>query len=77
MGEEEEHEQCTYAQLTRCNEEDLNGKALRNCYQCGSEGVHHHICAVSTPDFEKASAVPNSTDTLCAVCAGLLTLDQM
>eukprot|EP00965_Chrysotila_dentata_P080037 2640133-Pleurochrysis_carterae.AAC.1 len=36
------------------------------------------MCAVSTPDLEKVSRVSNSSnDSLCAVCAGLLTIDQV
>eukprot|EP00965_Chrysotila_dentata_P168220 5555286-Pleurochrysis_carterae.AAC.1 len=66
MDKEEASEQCQYAQLTGCNEDGLNGKALRSCYQCGSEGLYYHMCAVSKPEFEKASAVPDSTETLCA-----------
>eukprot|EP00965_Chrysotila_dentata_P193064 6175521-Pleurochrysis_carterae.AAC.1 len=68
---------CTYALITRCNKEGLNGTALRNCYQCGSEGLHHHMCAVSEPKLEKASAVPHTSETKCAVCADVLTLDQV
>eukprot|EP00965_Chrysotila_dentata_P124182 4104093-Pleurochrysis_carterae.AAC.1 len=74
--EEEEVEKCTYALLTRCNDEGLSGEAMRKCYQCYSEGIHHHACAVSTEELEAKSAVANSTSTLCAVCAGVLTIDQ-
>eukprot|EP00965_Chrysotila_dentata_P040807 1352735-Pleurochrysis_carterae.AAC.1 len=71
-------EQCTYAQLAHCDKEGLSGQALRNCHQYGSEGLHHHMCAVSTPHLaEKASAVCDSSSTLCAVCAGALTLAQV
>eukprot|EP00965_Chrysotila_dentata_P262697 6214646-Pleurochrysis_carterae.AAC.1 len=71
-------DECTYAKLTHCNEEGLSGKGLRNCYQCGSEGLHHHMCAVSTPELERKSAVEGrSTDTLCAVCAGVFTIDEI
>eukprot|EP00965_Chrysotila_dentata_P187685 6172289-Pleurochrysis_carterae.AAC.1 len=36
------------------------------------------MCAVSTPELEKASAVTGSRDSSkCAVCAGVLTLDQV
>eukprot|EP00965_Chrysotila_dentata_P193587 6175861-Pleurochrysis_carterae.AAC.1 len=71
-------DECSYAKLTRCNEEGLSGKGLRNCYQCGSEGLHHHMCAVSSPEFEKKSAVEGrSNDSLCAVCAGILTIDEV
>eukprot|EP00965_Chrysotila_dentata_P231975 6198682-Pleurochrysis_carterae.AAC.1 len=76
-AEEGPDEQCTYAQITQCDKEGLAGQALRNCYQCGSEGLHHHMCAVSEPRLQKASAVPNSTSTLCAVCANILTLAQV
>eukprot|EP00965_Chrysotila_dentata_P165479 5464858-Pleurochrysis_carterae.AAC.1 len=71
-------EQCTcHAQLAHCNKEALSGQALRNCHQCGSEGLHHHMCAVSTPDLAaKASAVCDSSSTLCVVCGGALTLAQ-
>eukprot|EP00965_Chrysotila_dentata_P032511 1083201-Pleurochrysis_carterae.AAC.3 len=69
--------QCTYALITRCNKECLNCTALSNCYQCVSEGLHHHMCAVGQPDLEKASAVPHLSKTKCAVCAGVLTLDQV
>eukprot|EP00965_Chrysotila_dentata_P044941 1493221-Pleurochrysis_carterae.AAC.1 len=72
-----EEEQCSYALLTRCHEEGLSGKGLRKCYQCGSEGMHHHMCAVSNEKLQKASAVPNGTNTLCAVCANVLTIDQV
>eukprot|EP00965_Chrysotila_dentata_P115716 3824257-Pleurochrysis_carterae.AAC.1 len=77
MAEEQDAEQCSYAQITRCHEEGLSGKGLRSCYQCGSEGLHHHMCAVSTPELEKASAAEgNANATMCAVCAAVLTLDQ-
>eukprot|EP00965_Chrysotila_dentata_P009929 323783-Pleurochrysis_carterae.AAC.1 len=69
--------QCTYALITQCNKDGLNGTGLRSCYQCGSEGMHHHMCAVSDPKLELASAVPNTSETKCAVCAGVLTLDQV
>eukprot|EP00965_Chrysotila_dentata_P103749 3424407-Pleurochrysis_carterae.AAC.3 len=42
-----------------------------------SSSLHHHMCAVSTPELEKKFTVPNSTSTLCAVCANVLTLDQV
>eukprot|EP00965_Chrysotila_dentata_P053348 1770405-Pleurochrysis_carterae.AAC.1 len=35
------------------------------------------MCAVSKPAFEKASSVPNTTFTKCAVCAGILTTEQV
>eukprot|EP00965_Chrysotila_dentata_P051329 1702308-Pleurochrysis_carterae.AAC.1 len=36
------------------------------------------MCAVSQPHLEKASAVSGSSnDSLCAVCAGVLTLEQV
>eukprot|EP00965_Chrysotila_dentata_P225616 6194877-Pleurochrysis_carterae.AAC.1 len=77
MESDKNIEQCTYAQITRCHEEELSGQALRTCYQCGSEGLHHHMCAVSNPRLEAASAVKGSqNDSLCAVCAGILTLEQ-
>eukprot|EP00965_Chrysotila_dentata_P010895 354387-Pleurochrysis_carterae.AAC.1 len=59
-------DQCTYALLTGCSREGLNGQALRKCVQCGSEGMHHHMCAVSNEELEQKSAVPNSSDTKCA-----------
>eukprot|EP00965_Chrysotila_dentata_P224959 6194488-Pleurochrysis_carterae.AAC.1 len=74
---DEEVEQCTYTLLTKCHDEGLSGKSMRNCYQCGSEGRHHHMCAVSNEVLQAASAVANSTSTLCAVCAGVLSLDQV
>eukprot|EP00965_Chrysotila_dentata_P024816 822698-Pleurochrysis_carterae.AAC.4 len=74
---EEEVEQCTYAKITGCDKEGLSGISLRSCYQCGSEGLHHHMCAIGTPELETASAVPNGDSTLCAVCAGVLTLDDV
>eukprot|EP00965_Chrysotila_dentata_P240191 6203570-Pleurochrysis_carterae.AAC.1 len=78
MADGESDEVCTYAQITRCHEEGLNGKSLRNCGQCGSEGLHHHMCAVSTAELEAKSRVSDaSTETLCAVCAGVLTIDQV
>eukprot|EP00965_Chrysotila_dentata_P046182 1535094-Pleurochrysis_carterae.AAC.1 len=77
MDCDEERERCTYAKITLCDKEGLDGQALRSCYQCGSEGLHHHMCANSTPELEKASSVANSTATLCAVCAGVLSLDDV
>eukprot|EP00965_Chrysotila_dentata_P227473 6196039-Pleurochrysis_carterae.AAC.5 len=77
MEPEELDNQYTYMQITRCHEEGFSGQSLRSCYQCGSEGMHHHMNAVSKPELEKASAVPSSSSTLCAVCAGVLTLDQV
>eukprot|EP00965_Chrysotila_dentata_P134773 4457960-Pleurochrysis_carterae.AAC.1 len=72
----DDESQYTYALITRCNAEGLKDTPLRNCCQCGSESLHHHMCAVGQPDLEKASAVPNTSETKCAVCAGILTLDQ-
>eukprot|EP00965_Chrysotila_dentata_P237517 6201955-Pleurochrysis_carterae.AAC.1 len=78
MADGETDEQCTYAQITRCHEEGLAGKSLQNCGQCGYEGLHHHMCAVSTAELEAKSRVSDtSTKTLCAVCAGVLTIDQV
>eukprot|EP00965_Chrysotila_dentata_P053243 1767329-Pleurochrysis_carterae.AAC.1 len=35
------------------------------------------MCAVSNPLFESASKVPDTNLTKCAVCAGILTLDEV
>eukprot|EP00965_Chrysotila_dentata_P003610 118818-Pleurochrysis_carterae.AAC.1 len=75
--DESADEQCTYASITQCNKEGHSGKSLRCCYQHGSEGLHHHMCAVSEPRLEQASAVPDSTKILCSVCAGILTIAQV
>eukprot|EP00965_Chrysotila_dentata_P178605 5898866-Pleurochrysis_carterae.AAC.3 len=52
--DEVEAKQCAYTQITQCTEEGLAGKGLRQCFQCGSEGLHHHMCAVSTPELERS-----------------------
>lgn len=63
---------CNYHLFTGCcgaNEVEPE-KGLRDCHKCGDAGKHHHFCAAD-PQYEAASAVPNTTATLCALCAGI------
>eukprot|EP00965_Chrysotila_dentata_P034058 1134139-Pleurochrysis_carterae.AAC.1 len=69
---------CSFHALTGCIlcDSEVKSAGQQPCNRCGKDGMHHRFCAAK-PEYVEATKCEAADESLCSLCAKLLTAAEV